>query len=144
MKNLETAIKIATASVFTFYLKVHHAHFNVIGPNFYEYHKLLDDIYKDVWESFDGIGEQVRALDIFTPASLEEFQMLSVVDSAKGVKAAQVMIHELLLDNDKVIGILNEVNILSENHVGLQNFIQGRIDSHEKWGWMLRATVHRG
>lgn len=142
MKNLETAIKIAAASVFVFYLKVHYAHFNVEGPNFYQYHKLLDDIYKDVWESFDGIGEQIRALAIYTPASMTEFNMLSVVVDFDGVKKAHEMLHELLLDNDRVIQILNEVDSLSGNHKGLQNFIQGRIDMHEKWSWMLRATVH--
>ena len=73
---------------------------------------------------------------------MTEFNMLSVVVDFDGVKKAHEMLHELLLDNDRVIQILNEVDSLSGNHKGLQNFIQGRIDMHEKWSWMLRATVH--
>jgi len=143
MKNLETGMKVAAASVFCLYLKTHHVHFNIEGPDFYQNHKMLDKIYKDIWESFDGFGEQMRALDIYAPASLSEFHMLSVVEDSSGVRPAIEMLRELLIDNDKVIGILNQVNALCSNHVGLQNFIQTRVDAHEKWGWMLRATVHQ-
>ena len=141
MKNLETALKITSSSVYCFQLKVHHAHLNVEGPDFYQYHKLLDDIYKDVWESFDTLSEQIRALDIFAPASLGEFHMMSVVEDAVGVSSSHDMMHALLLDNDKLLALFDEVNSLASSHLGLQNFIQGRCDAHEKWGGMLRSTL---
>ncbi len=141
MKNLETAIKIASATIFCFYLKMHFFHFNVTGQDFYELHKLSNKIYDDVWESFDAISEQIRALDIYAPASMAEFTMLSAIEEFDEVRPAAEMIHQLLLDNEILIKILNEVNLLSENHIGLQNFIQGRADIHSKWSWMLRATI---
>ena len=141
MKNLETSMKIASASVFCFYLKVHYVHLNITGPNFWAYHKMLDDIYKDVFESFDAISEQVRSLDIFAPASLTEFHKLTVVQDMLSPADPLDMIHELLLDNDKLIDVLSEANMMAEHHLGLQNFLQGRCDAHEKIGWMLRATI---
>jgi starvation-inducible DNA-binding protein len=141
MKNLEAAMKVASSSVFCFYLKTHFVHLNVVGPNFYEYHKLLDDIYKDVWDSFDAISEQIRTLDIFAPASLIVFNKYSVVEDMEKVTEAQAMMYELLLDNEAVVETLKEANAMATDHPGLQNFLQGRIEAHEKWGWMLRATV---
>lgn len=141
MKNLETAIKIASCSIFGLYLKAHHTHLNITGADFYQYHKLTDKIWKDLIESFDGISEQIRALDIYAPASLGEIEQLSVVYDQPDILPADQMIYELLIDNDKVIQVLIETNTLAANHPGLQNFIEGRIDQHEKWGWMLRATV---
>jgi starvation-inducible DNA-binding protein len=141
MKNLESAMKVASATVFCFYLKTHFIHLNVIGPNFYEYHKLTDKIWKDVIESFDAISEQIRALDMFAPASLSAFQEFGVIEDLNDVSDAQSMIYELLLDNETVIETLKEANHMALEHPGLQNFLQGRIEMHEKWGWMLRATV---
>jgi len=141
MKNLEVTMKIASSSVFCFYLKTHFVHLNIVGPNFYEYHKLTDKIWKDMIDSFDAISEQIRSLDIFAPASLIAFNEYSVVEDMDNVSEAQSMIYELLLDNESVIETLKEANAMATDHPGLQNFLQGRIEAHEKWGWMLRATV---
>jgi starvation-inducible DNA-binding protein len=141
MKNLEVAIKTAAATVFGFYLKVHYFHLNSTGPNFYEYHKLTDKIWKDVIDSFDGISEEIRALDMMAPASLLEFQQLSLLEDFTGTGEARAMLYELLLDNDKVIEVLTEANTLAGPHPGLQNFLEGRIDAHEKVGWMIRSIV---
>jgi starvation-inducible DNA-binding protein len=141
MKNLEMAMKVASSTVFQFYLKTHFTHLNVIGPNFWEYHKMLDKIYKDVWDSFDGISEQIRSLDIFAPASLSSFEKFGMIEDLNKVGEAKAMIYELLLDNERVIEALTEANTLAVDHVGLQNFLQGRIEVHNKWGWMLRSTV---
>jgi len=35
MQNLEMIMKIASATLFSFYLKSHMIHFNIIGPNFF-------------------------------------------------------------------------------------------------------------
>lgn len=139
--NLEISMKIAASTVFCFYLKVHFVHFNITGPNFYEYHKLLDKIYKDVFESFDTIGEEIRSLDMFAPATLTEFKEFSLIEDMAAVGEARAMIYELLLDNDRVLEALKEANNLAADHIGLQNFLQERSDAHEKWGWMLRATA---
>lgn len=141
MKNLGETLAVATASVFHFGLMVHTAHFNVVGPRFYELHLLFERIYTDVESSFDDYGEQMRSLDIYCPSGLQEYLKLSILDDRFELMPAQRTIHSLLINNDKIINVLNDVNVLSGNHVGLQNFIQGRIESHEKHGWMMRATI---
>jgi len=139
--TLEHQLKVASSSVFCFYLKIHNFHLNITGPDFWQYHKLLDKFYKDVFDSFDAISEQIRALDMFAPATLSRFHKLSVIQDQPLIPAPSEMIKELLVDNDKLIEQFNAVNMLASNHLGLQNFIQGRCDAHSKWGWILRSTV---
>jgi len=143
MKNLETAMRVATSSAFGFYLKVHSAHLNIVGPNFFEYHKLLEMIYKDIWDSYDTWAEQMRALDMLAPAGIEEFQMLSIVKDNNPKLSPQEMIYDLLIDNGRLIDLFCGVNALALPHPGLQNFIQSRIDTHAKWSWMLRSTIQK-
>ena len=102
---------------------------------------MLDDIYKDVWENFDSISEQIRTLDIYAPASLSAFQSFSEIEDLNEVGEAKAMLYELLLDSEKVIDTLNVANSLAEGHIGLQNFLQGLSEKIEKWQWFLRATV---
>lgn len=139
--SLKEKIQIALATVFAFYLKTHHFHLNIEGPDFYQYHKLLDKIYKDTFGSFDKLGEEIRALDIYCQATLTSFSHLSLIHDQPTILPAHQMLHELLIDNDKVIHILTEINNLAMEHPGLQNYIQERIDKHEFWGWMLRSTL---
>ncbi len=141
MKNLEVAMKISIATLFSVYMKTHFIHFNVIGTNFYEYHKLTDKIWKDLIDSFDVLGEQIRILDILCPCSMSEFKKLSQVEELTEVGDAKGMLYELLLDTEKLVEVLNETEKLSINHVGLQNVLQGLIEKIEKWSWMLRSTI---
>jgi starvation-inducible DNA-binding protein len=141
MKNLEETLKVATASVFHLTTKAHVYHFNVTGPRFYELHKLLELIYTDLQNEFDGIGEQCRALDVYAPNGLSRLLELSILTDQSEILSAQAMIHDLLIDLEKVTGVLHEVNTLAPEHLGLQNFIQNLIDKLEKYSWFLRATL---
>ena len=141
MKNLESAMKIASATLLSLYLKTHVIHWNAMGNDFYQIHKMTDEMWKDLVDSFDGLNEQIRSLDIFTPTSLSEFQGLSQIEDMIKPGEAKAMLYELLLDNERFIETLKEVNDLAEPHPGLGNFIQGLIDKQEKMSWFLRASV---
>ena len=143
MNNLEEALKKALANTFALYTKIHIAHWNVEGQNFHEYHKFLDDFYNEVWEAVDAIAEHIRTLDIYAPTSMSEFLELSDIDAQMMVQRASQMLEELLHDNNTVIDSLETAYKYAGAHLGLQNFLQDRIDAHEKWGWMLRATLKR-
>ena len=142
MDDLIKSMKVALATVFSFYLKAHNFHWNVEGPNFHEYHTMFQKIYEDVYGSVDVFAEQIRALDDFAPGSHKRFLELSKVADETKVPTGLVMIERLLVDNDAVIEALNETMKLAQTHnkQGLMNFLGERIDQHNKWGWFLRAT----
>jgi len=145
MDDLVKETKVVMANNFALYLKAHNYHFNVEGPDFYQYHKLLEDIYNELWQAHDAIGEHVRALGAYAPASFSRYSELTEIDDEVKVPEALEMIRRLLEDNERVIGSLYRAYERAEAHqeLGLANFFQDRIDVHKKHSWMLRSTLKR-
>jgi starvation-inducible DNA-binding protein len=139
----QLALKTAFASEFSFYLKAHNFHWNVEGPLFYQLHLLFERIYTEVYESIDTFAEQLRAKQIYAPASLQKFSMLSLVNDENATPDFQSMTRELLADSDKMAEIFRITFDMAEaagDH-GLSNFLADRQDAHKKHSWMLRASL---
>jgi starvation-inducible DNA-binding protein len=141
MNELVEALKKAQATSFAFYLKAHNYHWNVEGPNFAEYHEFLGDLYAEVFGAVDAIAEHCRTLDAYVPGSFSRFQELSSIEDELSVPTGRMMMSKLLADNQRVIGDLmaahREAEILGKR--GIVNFLEDRIDKHDKHGWMLRS-----
>jgi starvation-inducible DNA-binding protein len=141
MEQLVEALKKAQATSFAFYLKAHNYHWNVEGANFSEYHAFLGDLYAEVWGAVDAIAEHIRTLDAYVPGSFIRFQQLSSIEDEQSVPTGRAMMARLLADNQRVIGDLmaahREAEMLGKR--GIVNFIEDRIDKHDKHGWMLRS-----
>jgi len=137
------ALKTAFASEFSFYLKSHNFHWNVEGPLFSQLHELFERIYTEVYGSIDTFAEHLRALQIYTPASLQKFSMLTTVNDENAVLEWSDMLKELLADSDKMAEIFRITFDMAEaagDH-GLSNFLADRQDAHKKHSWMLRASL---
>lgn len=138
-----SSLQIAFASEFNFYLKSHNFHWNVEGPVFYQLHLLFERIYTEVYESIDTFAEQLRAKQIYAPASLEKFSILTKVQDENSVPTWDQMINELYADSEKMVEIFRVTFDMAEaagDH-GLSNFLADRQDAHKKHSWMLRATL---
>lgn len=146
MEDLRKQMKETLATTFSFYLKAHYFHWNVEGPDFYEYHKLFDKISSDVYKSVDPLAEHIRTLSTYAPGSLLRFSELTTIEDALDVPTASVMIEQLHADNVLVLESLNKSFVLAQTHSqqGLMNFLADRIDQHNKWGWFLRASSKKG
>ena len=143
MSQLGESLKVVLADTFALYLKTHFYHFNVEGEDFYEYHKFFNKLYDELFGAFDAIGEHIRTLDEYTPASLGRFKDLTNIEDATTIPSGIEMARQLLADNQKVIEALkNALNAANEaDNQGTANFIQDRLDIHAKHGWMLRSTT---
>ena len=137
------SLKTAFASEFSFYLKAHNFHWNVEGPLFGQLHELFERIYSEVYGSIDTFAEHLRALQLYTPASLQKFSMLTTVEDENEVPQWSDMLQELLADSDKMAEIFRITFEMAEangDH-GLSNFLADRQDAHKKHSWMLRASL---
>jgi starvation-inducible DNA-binding protein len=141
MEQLVEALKKAQATSFAFYLKTHNYHWNVEGSNFAEYHEFLGDLYAEVFGAVDAIAEHCRTLDAYVPGSFSRFQELSSIEDELSVPKGIVMLSRLGADNQRVIADLTLAYTAAEaaGKIGIANFLQDRIDIHEKHGWMLRS-----
>jgi starvation-inducible DNA-binding protein len=145
MDDLQKLAKITFSSEFSFYLKAHFFHWNVEGPDFYQYHKLLGKIYEEVQDSIDEFAEKIRSLNTYMPGSYTRFSMLSQIEDETKILSSREMIEELIKDNEKMKIIFTKLFKLSEslNEHGFSDFIAARIDAHDKHGWMFRSSLKR-
>jgi starvation-inducible DNA-binding protein len=133
--------KEVLANSYTFQLKAQFFHWNVKGPNFSELHEFFGSLYTEVFEACDGIAEQIRACNSFAPGSYARFSELSKIKGEENILSAEEMIAALEADNKIVLTSLIDCykSCDSDEYIGLQNFIQDRIEIHKKHGWMLSA-----
>ena len=145
MEELINSMKKVLADTFVMYLKSHNYHWNVVGVDFSQYHAFFGDLYTELWEAVDPIAEHIRALDGIAPGSLARFQELATVQDELGSPYynTTVMAQTLLKDNQIVLDTLRDAYRMAErfDELGLQNFLQDRMDIHKKHGWMLRAMT---
>jgi len=137
------ALKTAFASEYAFAIKAQNFHWNCEGPLFYQLHLLFERIYEEVYGSIDTFAEQLRALQVYTPASLAKFSMLTKVEDENSVPGFEDMLRELLADSDRMAEIFKITFAMAEqnNDHGLSNFLADRQDAHKKHSWMLRASL---
>jgi starvation-inducible DNA-binding protein len=138
--------RIAFSSTFSFYVKTHSFHWNVEGSDFFEYHKLFEEIYNEVYGSLDAFAENIRKLDAYMPTSYHTLSMLTKIEDEDRVLSKDEMVKELLVDSEKILLILKKNYDLAEaaSEHGLSNFLAERMDAHKKHAWFLRASIKGG
>ncbi len=138
----DTLRKIVSDS-YVLYFKAHSYHWNVEGPDFAQYHTFLKNFYEEVFESIDSYAELIRTLDQYAPTSLKRLLELTSIDESDGIPDAITMIKTLRRDNDLFLAVLVQAydEAEKESQFGISNYLQDRIQAHEKHAWMLRAIT---
>lgn len=138
---MEESLKRVLADTFALYLKAHNFHWNVEGANFSQFHDFFGALYIELHAAIDLIAEQIRAIDAYAPGSFSRFQELSKIKDENAVPDAISMVKKLEQDNKIVLASLLAAYKDAEaaKELGLANFLQDRIDVHNKHGWMLRS-----
>ena len=143
MDPLIQALKVNLATHFSFYLKTHYYHWNITGPDFIQYHKMLEGIYEEVYGVIDQIAEEIRGLDSYAPGGLARYGQLTLVKDDETVPPAMVMINNLLADISLVQSSIKTVYDLAEQNGlhNLSNLMAERQDAFNKHAWFLRSTL---
>lgn len=143
MDDLKTSLGKVLANTFVMYFKAHAYHWNVEGMFFPQFHEFFGNLYEELHGAVDPIAEHIRAIDGYAPASLSDIKTLSMITESMLVTEAKQMVDNLISDNNLVIISLMQAYQEAEkvSEIGLANFLQDRIDIHQKHGWMLKATA---
>ena len=136
-------LKKVHADAFTFYLKAHFYHWNVEGSDFPQYHDFLQNLYQEVFTSVDTLAELIRTLDSYAPGTLTRFKELTSIEETDDVPDAKTMMTRLLQENNILRASLLTAYTTADTtgEVGISNFLQDRIQAHEKHSWMLRSII---
>lgn len=143
MDQLIDSLKATHANNFAFYMKAQGYHWNVEGILFSQFHSFFGDLYEDVQGAIDPLAEEIRAMGSYAPFTMEQLDALRTIRGSVESTSAIEMASDLLEANNMMLASLNETFKLANdlNKQGLADFIAGRIDAHEKHGWMLRSTL---
>ena len=143
MNELSAALKVALSNTFVMYFKLQSFHWNTEGKDFSQFHDFFGDLYSDVYGAVDPLAENLRKLDVYAPHSLMELYNNKTIMEESNVPDINGMLRAALAANDQVLFSLNKAYTLGEKEhkYGLCNFLADRIDTHEKHGWQLRATL---
>lgn len=136
-------LKTLLASTYAYTIKAQFFHWNVEGPDFYSLHKFFQEIYEDSYSAVDPTAEYIRALNEYTPGSLERFQELSQVMGQTKVPRSELMLQELLADSNVLIGLLTQCfdAATAENHQDIANFIAERLSAYNKYKWQIQSFL---
>lgn len=140
-EDLIYQLKVALATAFTYYMKAHNYHINVESANFSEYHEFFGDIYAEVWGWTDGLAEEIRTLDSFSPFSYSRFSELSNIQEETTVPPVAAMFQNLTADNDTLLATLYTARKAADEvgNFGITNHLEDMITATQKRHWMLKA-----
>lgn len=143
MSELIISLRVLLGNAFVMYFKAQSHHWNVEGINFSQFHDFFGKLYEDVYGSIDHIAEEIRAMGEYAPRTISEIYEYKTVNEGNVALTAQEMLEDLLISNSGVIESLNKSMEIAtrENKQGLADFLAGRIDIHEKHGWMIRSHL---
>ena len=139
-------MKVVLATTYAFQLKAHKFHWNVMGPDFAQYHDYLGELYGEVFGAVDMLAEIIRTTGELSPGSFEEFIELSeIISDESDVTNPLQMINELIEDNKVLLDVLNDAYEVSEEEdtFDISDALAGRIAAHRKHGWMLHSFLNK-
>lgn len=143
MENLIELLKVLLADNITLKLKAHGYHWNVEGDDFPQFHDFFGEIYADYESATDTYAEWIRKLDAYAPFKLSRFIQLNEVGEPNVTSDPMMMASDLLTSNDMVLVKLTDaVEMATSNRQhALANFFAERMDMHQRWHWMLSASI---
>jgi starvation-inducible DNA-binding protein len=143
VRDLSAALNGVLADVFALYLKTKNFHWHMSGPNFRDYHLLLDEQADQLFAMTDAIAERVRKVGGSTIRSIGQIARTQrIVDNDVEYVAPHEMLAELREDNGSLADRLRSAHAVCDeyNDVASASLIEVWIDETERRAWFLFET----
>jgi len=85
----------------------------------------------------------VRTLNVYAPAAHRMLMELSIIKDDNTIPSALEMLSRLREDNQTLLNALRVCYQTAEDgrQIGISNYLQDRVQAHEKHAWMLNSIV---
>ncbi|PPD44985.1 MAG: DNA starvation/stationary phase protection protein [Methylocystis sp.] len=137
---LAERINRLVADAYVLYLKTKNFHWHVSGPNFRDFHEMLDEHSEQILESIDPLAERVRKLGQPTLRSLSQIlELASLRENEREFVSPYEMLVELMNDNVAVAKSMREAHGVCDDweDVATASLIEQYLDETEKRTWFL-------
>jgi starvation-inducible DNA-binding protein len=115
-----------------YYITAHQFHWNVVGPDFAEFHEFFEEIYTDAWNSLDGLAESIRKMDQMV--DIEFGQPDECEDVAEMLTCLSDMNKALIAQYKDTIDCADKYR-----EQGILNFLADRLDKHQMFQWQITS-----
>ena len=143
MEKLFKLLSDAHSSLFVLFHKTWVYHWNVVGEDFTQLHKLFGKQYNTMFEEIDRLSEHMRYLNIKPLSSLTRMLEVTQIQEASSSTGAREMLQDLLDNNIKFCSMMQEISEEAEEQkqYATANLVQDLMESHGKFVWMLRSHL---
>lgn len=145
--SVAAALQVVLNDTHALYHLTHHYHFNVEGKNFYGLHHLFEEQYNELFQSFDVIGERIRALgeyvDFADQSSFDpSAKIKKIATIASADERATAMVKDLVDMHDQVIAsCVTAKDLADEVKDDVTNDLMiSRLTALDKAKWMLLSS----
>jgi len=119
-------------------------HWNVLGPDFGEYHEFFRTLYEDVDSSIDPLAENILKVGYPAPYLLSDYvEMSTIKEERQDGSSTHFMIQSALRVMEKLYACHLEAFHIADQHdlQGVMDFLATRIDMYAKWVWQIKAYL---
>ncbi|MGH9715510.1 MAG: Dps family protein [Candidatus Acidiferrales bacterium] len=138
--EISSGLRRLLADVFALYVKTKNFHWHMSGPNFRDYHLLLDEHATQIFAMTDDIAERARKIGGTTLRSISDISKHQrLKDNNEESVAPIAMLHELCRDNRELTRFFRSMHELCETHkdVATASLIEVWLDQTERRAWFL-------
>jgi starvation-inducible DNA-binding protein len=130
--------------VFVLYLKTKNFHWHMSGPQFRDYHLLLDEQAEQILAMTDDIAERARKIGGLTLRSIGDIaRHQRLADNDRPSVTPHAMLTELAEDNVTLTRFLRGAHEVCDTHndFATTSLIENWIDQTERRTWFLWETL---
>jgi starvation-inducible DNA-binding protein len=142
-EKVRTMLQERLVALIDLQLTLKHIHWNVVGPNFIGVHEMLDPHVEAVRDMTDATAERIATLGgepVGTPGHVASTRSWDEYDIRRAtvdthLKALNAVYEGLIADHRKVVGQLEELDLVSQDM-----FIE-QTEQLEMFQWFVRAHL---
>lgn len=139
-RDISAALTTLLADMLALYMKTKNFHWHMSGPNFRDYHLLLDDQSSQIFATTDPLAERARKIGGRALHSIGQIAKLQrIADNDAGFVTPSDMLAELREDNLALRGYMSETHALCDEYgdVATASLLEEWIDEAEQRVWFL-------
>jgi starvation-inducible DNA-binding protein len=145
--DIATSLTGLLADVFALYIKTKNFHWHLSGPNFRDYHLMLDEQGDQLYAMTDPIAERIRKVGGTTLRSIGHIaRMQRISDNDADYVDPLDMLAELREDNKTLAARLREAHNVTDEHrdIASSSLLENWIDETERRTWFLFESSRTG
>ncbi len=125
------------------YVKLHHFHWQITGPDFFTLHAKFEELYNEAADTLDLLAERILAIGGKPAGTMSQYVKLASISEASGDEAPNQMVQAVVSDFTKIIAEMKEGMEVAEKagDEGTSDILLGLCTSLEKHVWMLNAYL---